>query len=180
MCGIALSLNGLSAMSAPGMGLMLAGAALALVLWQSGRPVTARIAILFLAGLALGQMRTDWRMDDRSAVPVIDTRDAAIPITGWLRAIERSGQGRTRLLIEVPVDVETGAPAHRIRVLADPGALVPGEWLTLDAVLAPPRPGARAVWGRPSSALWPDCGGISPNASGIVRRVALVHWRRPS
>ena len=143
MCGIALSLNGLSAMSAPGMGLMLAGAALALVLWQSGRPVTARIAILFLAGLALGQMRTDWRMDDRSAVPVIDTRDAAIPVTGWLRAIERSGQGRTRLLIEVPVDVETGAPAHRIRVLADPGALVPGEWLTLDAVLAPPRPAAR-------------------------------------
>jgi competence protein ComEC len=80
----------------------------------------------------------------------------AIAVEGWLEAVDRSGSGRQRLLIRLRDDADTLAPSglapsgmapsgrQRVRVLGDPGAVGPGDAVTIRAVLATPRSAAVA------------------------------------
>ena len=95
------------------------------------------IGLCILAGLLAGVIRSEMRVRAFQDSPVIDTSDRAVEMTGWLEAIERSGSGRRRLMIQLPG--EGDGPAYRIRVLGDPGDVRPGDPVRVRVVLQPPR-----------------------------------------
>ena len=95
------------------------------------------VALLVMAGLSAGLLRSDVRSRAFENAPVIDTGDSAITVTGWLEAVDRSGRGRSRLLIVVPATSE--ASGFRVRILGDAGGVRPGDAVRVRAVLQPPR-----------------------------------------
>ncbi|MBO6764945.1 ComEC/Rec2 family competence protein [Maricaulis sp.] len=147
----------------------------------------ALLTAVFAAGLVAGQMRTEARIDGAEAIPAIDTRDNAVPLTGWLGAIERSGSGRQRLVIRVPAIDER--PAYSVRVLGDPGDLRPGDPVSVEAVLSPPRPAAmpggydfafHAFFARIAAtgyAVAPAQPAPDLAADGVQRWIAQLRWR---
>lgn len=147
----------------------------------------ALLTAVFAAGLLAGQMRTEARMAGAAAIPAIDTRDNAVPLTGWLGAIERSGSGRQRLVIRVPAIDER--PAYSVRVLGDPGDLRPGDPVSVEAVLSPPRPAAmpggydfafHAFFARIAAtgyAVAPAQPAPDLAADGVQRWIAQLRWR---
>lgn len=100
------------------------------------RPVAILLAIL-LTGAVLAGLRTGMRIRHAAAIPALDTQGEAVRIEGWLAAIDTSASGRSRLLVRVPPDGDR--PGYRIRVLAAPGPVQPGDAVSVRAVLEPPR-----------------------------------------
>lgn len=147
----------------------------------------ALLTAVLAAGLLAGQMRTDARISGAAAIPAIDTRDDVVPLTGWLGAIERSGSGRQRLVIRVPAIDER--PAYSVRVLGDPGDLRPGDPVSVEAVLTPPRAAAmpggydfafHAFFARIAAtgyAIAPAQPGPDIAADGVQRWIAQLRWR---
>lgn len=151
--------------------------------WRAGMGVLA----LFLLGFLLAFGRAEQRVTAAAAIPAIDTRGEAVRVEGWLAAIETSGSGRSRLLIRIP---PSGAqPGYRIRVLGSAGEVRPGEGMTVEAVLAPPRmaavPGGydfafHAFFRRIAAtgyAIAPARAGPDPEAEGLQRGIAALRWR---
>lgn len=128
----------------PGAGLWLAIAAglAAALAWQILRPAgqSGLIVALLAAGLLFGLARSEMRTREAAAVPAIDTRGDAVAVSGWLAAIETSASGRSRLVVRVPRAGER--PGYRLRILGNAAGIRPGDPVTIEAVLAPPRPAA--------------------------------------
>lgn len=147
----------------------------------------ALLTAVFAAGLLAGQMRTEARIAGAAAIPAIDTRNDVVPLTGWLGAIERSGSGRQRLVVRVPAtDDQAG---YSVRVLGDPGDLRPGDPVSVEAVLSPPRPAAmpggydfafHAFFARIAAtgyAVAPARRGPDLADDGAQRWIAKLRWR---
>jgi len=145
------------------------------------------VAIVFF-GFGLAQLQT-WLV----AAPVIEHRLGPVEITGKLIAVDPLPEG-TRLVI-APSTIERLSADRmpiRIRVRLRHGApdLIPGEWLTLRAVLMPPpgpaMPGAydfqRRAWfdrlGAVGFALGTPMIVPAPDGSGPSRLWALIEATR--
>lgn len=164
----------------------LSGAVLAA--WRG--PVRARAALRMLAivllGLLLGFGRADQRVQAASAIAAIDTHGEAVRIEGWLAAIETSASGRARLMVRVPASGDV--PGYRIRVLGSPGPVRPGDPVSVETVLAPPRiaavPGGydfafHAFFRRIAAtgyAIAPARAGPDMRADGVQRRITALRW----
>jgi len=110
----------------------------------------AILAGLLAFGFALAQAHTL-----QAAPPVLETRERAVTIEGWIEAVERGGT-RPRLRIRVASMSGAETPPHRIRVRAGLGDFGPGDGVSLRAVLTPP-PGPAAPGGYdPARAAWFD------------------------
>ncbi|HEY1503225.1 MAG TPA: ComEC/Rec2 family competence protein, partial [Stellaceae bacterium] len=132
----------------------LALASVALLLaWRLEWPLVPWSAIFALAlGFAAGQFEAWW-----VAAPVLERRLGPVEITGRLVAVDPLPEG-ARLLIAPTGVGDLGAdrmPVRvRIRLRKGDGGVVPGDWLSLRAMLMPPpapsTPGAfdfqRAAW----------------------------------
>jgi len=90
---------------------------------------------LILTGVALGLLVSDMRLSSIESASPGHQLSGRNEITGWLERIERSGSGRSRLIIRI----EEADRWHRVRVLARPGEARPGDRLSLSAMLEPPR-----------------------------------------
>lgn len=101
--------------------------------------ITALVLLIGAAFAWRAQSHTLAHHEDREGG---DSYRDAVNVEGWLEAIERSGSGRTRLLIRTTLRDDAGARRNRIRVLGDPGEVYPGDPIRIRAVLAPPRPAA--------------------------------------
>jgi len=92
-------------------------------------------------GLARGIAHTD-----AVSAPVLRDYQTAYDVTGWIEAVERSGSGyRWRLRLHNIARTYDGAPPvdmpKRIRVRTKTNGLLPGDGVTLRAILrAPPGP----------------------------------------
>ncbi|WP_203294345.1 ComEC/Rec2 family competence protein [Maricaulis parjimensis] len=104
---------------------------------QAGRPNNLLLALVVLAGIGLGLWRSDMRSQAFEEAPVIASGQRAIGFQGWLESVDRNAQGRSRLLIAIPAS--DGHPAYRVRVLGNAGDQGPGDWISVRAVVEPPR-----------------------------------------
>lgn len=95
-------------------------------------------ALLILAACLLGTGRSWIRTQEQARPDIVPASENAVTVTGWVRAIERTAGNRTRLFIEVESLDGEPAESARIRVLAQPGGIRPGETISLRAVLNPP------------------------------------------
>ena len=117
-------------------------AAIALAGWltvrAAGLGAAAALALLCLLALACGFARAQHRSQALATGPSIAlTLGRPAVVTGWLEAIERNGRDRSRLSIRLPH--RDGAPVRRVRVLANPHGLSPGDAISIRAVLERPR-----------------------------------------
>ena len=186
--GAALHLTGvLPARAGLAAGALVLAAAL-LAAWRG--PVRGRAALrmlaIFCVGLLLGFGRAEQRVQAASGIRAIDTHGEAVRIEGWLAAIETSASGRSRLMVRVPASGD--GPGYRIRVLGAAGPVRPGEPVSVEAVLAPPRmaavPGGydfafHAFFRRIAAtgyAIAPASAGPDMRADGVQRRIAALRW----
>jgi competence protein ComEC len=98
-------------------------------------PPTIAVAAIAL-GFAAAQFQAWW-----AAAPILERRIGPVAIEGRLIAVDPLPEG-TRLAIE-PRQIGRLDAAHlpariRVRLRHDPSSFVPGEWLSLKAVLLPP------------------------------------------
>ncbi len=104
-----------------------------------------KISLLALCMVSLGLARGIAHTDAVSA-PVLRDYQTAYDVTGWIEAVERSGSGyRWRLRLHNIARTYDGAPPvdmpKRIRVRTKTNGLLPGDGVTLRAILrAPPGP----------------------------------------
>jgi competence protein ComEC len=121
--------------------------------WRSGRWIIPCSAVLAVAlGFAAAQFEAWWTM-----APVLDRRLGPVEITGRLVSLDPLPEG-ARLVIAPNRVGDLGAdrmPVRlRVRLRKGDGGVVPGDWLSLRAMLMPPpapsTPGAydfqRAAW----------------------------------
>jgi competence protein ComEC len=125
-----------SSLWAPGL------AVIALAGWLAartgGQGAAAALALLCCLAFASGFARAQYRSQALAAAPAAGlTLGRPASVTGWLEAIERNGRGRNRLSIRLPH--EAGLAARRVRVLANPHGLAPGDAISVRAVLERPR-----------------------------------------
>jgi competence protein ComEC len=168
----------------PALGAVLLAATVRQALYPAGR--IALMVALIVAGLLFGLARSEMRTRAAGAVPAIDTRGNAVAVSGWLAAVETGATGRSRLVVRVPGN--TATPAYRVRVLGSAGEVRPGDPVTLDAVLAPPRAAAvpggydfafRAWFERIAAtgyAIAPARPGPAVATEGAARRLARLRW----
>ncbi|HKW53283.1 MAG TPA: DUF4131 domain-containing protein, partial [Stellaceae bacterium] len=109
--------------------------AAAAIRWQ--RLILPAVAAAAIAlGFAAAQFQAWW-----AAAPILERRLGPVAIEGRLIAVDPLPEG-TRLIIEPRRIGRLGAehlPARiRVRLRREPSMLVPGEWLSLKAVLLPP------------------------------------------
>jgi competence protein ComEC len=135
-------------------GLVLALASVALLLaWRFGRQLIPGSAIFAVAfGFAAAQFEAWW-----VAAPVLDHRLGPVEITGRLVSLDPLPEG-ARLVIAPNRVGDLGADRMplrlRVRLRKGDGGVVPGDWLSVRAMLMPPpapsTPGAfdfeRAAW----------------------------------
>lgn len=94
-----------------------------------------RKLVLIVTGIAAGLLVSEARVASIERVLPDHHLSGRAEVSGWLERIERSGSGRSRLIIRV----EESAHWYRVRVLARPGEVRPGDRLSLPAMLDPPR-----------------------------------------
>lgn len=104
---------------------------------RSGASVT--LGLLLALGLAAGFARAQHRTLSlaRGGATTGLTLGRPAPVSGWLEAVERNSRDRSRLSIRLPR--EAGQPARRVRVLASAGDFVPGDAISVLAVVERPR-----------------------------------------
>ena len=125
-----------SALWAPAMLILAAAGWLAARATRRGAAVA--LAMLCLIAFAAGFARAQHRSQALATGPSPAlTLGRPATVTGWLEAVERNGRGRSRLSIRLPHP--GGAPVRRVRVLANAGALEPGDAIAILAVLELPR-----------------------------------------
>ena len=155
-------------------------------LFLRGRATALFVLILTagaLAGFALAQARTEARTP-----PAFTVSERAVTVTGWIEAVERGGS-RPRLLIAVRSLDGADSPPRRIRVRAGMEAFIPGDAVTVRAVLSRP-PGPAAPGGYdPARAAWFDGVALTGFAvadlapaelgpgDGLARALAAFRWR---
>tara|TARA_R110000868_G_scaffold232835_4_gene486478 strand:- start:6944 stop:9049 length:2106 start_codon:yes stop_codon:yes gene_type:complete len=103
-----------------------------------GRAAAASLAMICLLAFACGFARAQYRSQALAAGPA-QSLALGRPerVTGWLEAIERNGRDRFRLSIRLPHP--DSAPVRRVRVLANPHGLIPGDAISVLAILERPR-----------------------------------------
>jgi competence protein ComEC len=141
------------------------------------------LSAALIAGFSLAQNRTL-----SSAPPAIAVSERAVTLTGWIEAVERGGS-RPRLLIRVRTLDGAEEPPRRVRIRAGLGAFIPGDAVTVRAVLSRP-PGPAAPGGYdPARAAWFDGVALTgfaisdlsaaeiASGDGAQRALAGFRWR---
>jgi competence protein ComEC len=127
------------------------------------------VFLVVLSGFGFGAARAQWRTHSASQI-VVASDDRAVTVHGWLESIEAGARNRSRLVIRVrSLDNHTQVP-RRIRVLADPGDLVPGDDLSVRAVLAAPsRPAVPGSYDFAFHAYFTGLGGSGYAVAPVAR-----------
>ena len=94
-----------------------------------------RKVALIVTGVALGLLVSDVRLASIERALPDSELVGRVEVTGWLERVERSGSGRTRLVVRIG----EGNSWYRVRVIGRPAEARPGDRLSIPAMLAPPR-----------------------------------------
>ena len=122
-----------TALSVTTIGLLFPLGLVALLLLQYRLSAGLLIVLALVCGLGLGFARSEMRTGAFDHDIEISAR--AVPVNGWIEAVDRASNGRPRLLVRL---ADREAPV-RVRVLAQAGEFGPGDSITLNAVLEAPR-----------------------------------------
>lgn len=142
--------------------------------------------LLVLSGTAFGFGRAQWH-STAQLEPVLIADERARTLTGWIVAIQNSN-GRERIIVRLAT--LDGAPSEgaRVRFNARHGEFIPGDAITVRAVLSPPRRPAVPGGYDPAFAAW--FSGLAGTGfavealqaaevpgDGVQRRLARWRWQ---
>ena len=141
------------------------------------------IVLAALGGFGRAQYRTA-----SLATTELEIIERAVAVEGWLESIERGARGRARLVIRVQTLERSEDPPRRVRLLADPGDIQPGDFINVRAVLTrPSRPVSPGSYdfefhayfkelGATGFAIAPVHAGGEDNSDGFGRALARFRW----
>jgi competence protein ComEC len=164
------------------------GIASALVVVRGRLSTMMLLILVVLSGFGFGAARAQWRTVSANQV-VVEDDDRAVTVQGWLEAIEAGARNRPRLVIRVRTLGDRSTVPKRVRVLADPGDVIPGDAISVRAVLSPPsRPAVPGSYDFSFHAYFAGLGGtgyaVAPVATGAAvdgevfdRRLARLRWQ---
>jgi competence protein ComEC len=158
--------------------LAVAGMAGAVLSIRSANAVL-RIALAAVAALSLGFAHAKFR-SERLAAPVLTRKMGPVGLEGLVESVQAHGKGMRVVLTELSAQrVRSQLPAKvRVSIRAANGALIPGNWIRVTAVLMPP-PGPAAPGGYDfGRAAWFDRIGAVGFAYG--RAAAIAPLRSPN
>jgi len=115
----------------------LAGLTLLVLSLLSRAHKAVSLALMVAGSTCLGGVHAQGRTQNQASA-IVRTSDRALLVSGWIEAVQAGSRGRPRIMIRVDSIETMEAAPYRVRILSNLDNFIPGDRITVRAVLSSP------------------------------------------